>query len=148
MAEKQEANAHGPGRAEAEKAAAGKDVPVEQKVHSPPGHWAMRRRTLVGVVVAALVLAGLAVFGIPWLILTFSTVSTDDAFVNGHVTFVAPRIGGQLLRVLVDDNARVRKGDLLAQIDKDPFVIAVSQKQATVEAFGCGDTQPLIPNLI
>ena len=31
--------------------------------------------------------------------------------VNGHVTFVAPRVAGQVSRVLVDDNMRVKKGD-------------------------------------
>ena len=52
---------------------------------------------------------------------------------NGHVTFVAPRVAGQISRVLVDDNYRVRKGELLAQIDKEPFEIAVSQKKAAVD---------------
>jgi membrane fusion protein (multidrug efflux system) len=52
---------------------------------------------LLGVLV--LVLA--SVFGIPWIRSALSTVSTDDAFVNGHVTFVAPRVRGQVSRVLV-----------------------------------------------
>src|SRR5512143_3106721 len=50
--------------------------------------------------------------GVPWVITALNTVSTDDAFVNGHVTFVAPRVPGQATRVLVDDNNRVHKGDL------------------------------------
>jgi membrane fusion protein, multidrug efflux system len=62
-----------------------------------------------------------------------STVSTDDAYVNGHVTFVAPRVGGQISRVLVDDNNRVHKGDLLAVLDKEPYQVAVSEKQAAVD---------------
>ncbi|MBV8664440.1 MAG: HlyD family secretion protein, partial [Hyphomicrobiales bacterium] len=62
-----------------------------------------------------------------------STASTDDAYVNGHVTFVAPRVAGQIARVLVDDNNRVRKGDLIAELDKEPYRIAVSQKQAAVD---------------
>jgi membrane fusion protein, multidrug efflux system len=90
-----------------------------------------RRRLLV--VLGALVLIAVCVFGVPWIRLAFITVSTDDAYVNGHVTFVAPRVGGQISRVLVDDNYRVRKGDLLAQIDKEPFEIAVSQKKAAVD---------------
>jgi membrane fusion protein (multidrug efflux system) len=53
--------------------------------------------------------------------MTLNTVSTDDAYVNGHVTFVAPRVRGQVARVLVDDNYRVRKGDLLVELDKEPF---------------------------
>jgi len=71
--------------------------------------------------------------GIPWIRLALNTVSTDDAYVNGHVTFVAPRVGGQISRVLVDDNNRVHKGDLLAELDKEPYQIAVSQKRAAVD---------------
>jgi membrane fusion protein, multidrug efflux system len=49
------------------------------------------------------------------------------------VTFVAPRVSGQISRVLVDDNYRVRKGELLAELDKEPYQIAVSQKKAAVD---------------
>ena len=49
-------------------------------------------------------------------ITAFRTESTDDAYVNGHVTFVAARVPGQVVRVLVDDNNRVRKGALLVQL--------------------------------
>jgi membrane fusion protein (multidrug efflux system) len=109
-----------------------------------PGFRSTRRRwLLIGAVTVVLVLAG--AFGIPQIKLAFTTVSTDDAYVNGHVTFVAPRIGGQISRVLVDDNYRVRKGDLLAQIDKEPFEIAVSQKKAAVDTANA-DLQAAIAN--
>jgi membrane fusion protein (multidrug efflux system) len=62
-----------------------------------------------------------------------STVSTDDAYVNGHVTFVAARVRGQVARVLVDDNNRVRRGDLLVELDKEPYRIAVAIKKAAVD---------------
>ena len=81
------------------------------------------------------VLAGLSFAGYklaPEARLLLATVSTDDAYVNGHFTFVAPRVFGQVVEVLVDDNNRVRKGDLLVQLDKQPYQIQVRQKQATV----------------
>jgi membrane fusion protein (multidrug efflux system) len=78
-------------------------------------------------------LAALIVFGVPWIEAMLSTVSTDDAYLNGHVTFVAPRVGGQISRVLVDDNNRVHKGDLIAELDKEPYRVAVSEKQAAVD---------------
>ena len=84
-------------------------------------------------VLAALGLAAIWVYGVPWIQLTLNTVSTDDAFVNGHVTFVAARVSGQIARVLVEDNNRVRKGDLLAQLDKEPFQDAVAEKRAAVD---------------
>ncbi|MCE5267485.1 MAG: HlyD family secretion protein [Planctomycetaceae bacterium] len=63
-----------------------------------------------------------------------NTVSTDDAYVNGHVTFVAARIAGQVSRVLVDDNYRVRKGDLLVQLDREPYIVQLATAQAAVTA--------------
>jgi membrane fusion protein (multidrug efflux system) len=74
------------------------------------------------------------VVGVPWLVRALNTVETDDAYVNGHVTFVAPRVGGQVARVLVDDNNRVHKGDLLVQLDKEPYQVQLSIAQAAVDA--------------
>ncbi len=62
-----------------------------------------------------------------------NTVSTDDAYVNGHVTLVAPRVSGLVSRVLVDDNYRVKKGALLVQLDKEPYQVQVAIKKAAVE---------------
>ena len=91
-----------------------------------------RRRMLLGAA-GLVILAAALWFGIPWVQTTLNTVSTDDAYVNSHVTFVAARVRGQVARVLVDDNYRVRKGDLLVELDKEPFQIAVAIKQAAVD---------------
>ena len=53
---------------------------------------------------------------------------------NSHVTFVAARVHGQVSRVLVDDNNRVHKGDLLVELDKEPFQVAVAVKKAAVDS--------------
>jgi membrane fusion protein (multidrug efflux system) len=76
----------------------------------------------------------LLIVGLPRLIHSWGTVSTDDAYVNGHVTFVAPRVGGQVQRVYVEDNNRVHKGDLLVQLDKEPYQVQVNIAQAAVDA--------------
>jgi len=62
-----------------------------------------------------------------------STVSTDDAYVNGYVTFVAPRVSGQVARVLVDDNNRVKKGHVLVELDPKQYQVQVAIKQAAVD---------------
>jgi membrane fusion protein (multidrug efflux system) len=108
-------------------------VPVEQGHAASLSHRLTPKRKLLIGVVGALVLVAIAVFGIPYIRETLDTVSTDDAYVNGHVTFVAPRVGGQISRVLVDDNNRVHKGDLLSELDKEPYQVAVSEKQAAVD---------------
>jgi membrane fusion protein, multidrug efflux system len=95
-----------------------------------PRLW--KRGLLIGVL-GALALVALWL-GVPWIRLTLNTVSTDDSYVNGHVTFVAARVSGQIARVLVDDNNRVRKGDILVELDKEPFRDAVAVKRAAVDA--------------
>jgi membrane fusion protein (multidrug efflux system) len=102
--------------------------PAPQEIRKPKG-----KRNLVLGILGIAILSILVVFGIPWVREMLNTVSTDDAYVNGHVTFVAPRVAGQISRVLVDDNNRVHKGDLLAELDKEPYQIAVSEKQAAVD---------------
>lgn len=109
--------------------------PVATAPHQPlpaqsTSHRLRRRILAAGALV---LLAGLLYFLVPWLKLALSTESTDDAYVNGHVTFVAPRVKGQVVRVLVDDNYHVKKGDLLVQLDKEPYRVEVARKQAALE---------------
>jgi membrane fusion protein (multidrug efflux system) len=89
-----------------------------------------RRALLWVAIVVVLGLGGYALA--PVLKTMLETVSTDDAYVNSHVTYVAPRVAGQVSRVLVDDNDRVTKGDLLVQLDREPYQIQVDLKKAAV----------------
>lgn len=49
------------------------------------------------------------------------------------MTFVAPRVVGQVMKVLVDDNNTVHKGDLLIELDKAPYQVQVEEKQAALD---------------
>ncbi len=89
-----------------------------------------RKRLLLALVVAGLGAGGYAL--VPTIKMALSTVSTDDAYVNGHVTFLAPRVSGQVVNVLVDDNMRVAKGAVLVQLDREPYQVQLAIKQAAV----------------
>jgi membrane fusion protein, multidrug efflux system len=103
------------------------DQPLKPTVKPP------RKRRLWPIVVGTLVAAVLLFIGIPRVIRAFNTISTDDAYVNGYVTFVAPRVSGQVTRVLVEDNNRVKKGDVLVELDPKPYQVEVAIKQAAVD---------------
>ena len=92
-----------------------------------------RRRLLLKVGAGIVALAVVLYFAIPAAIRAFNTISTDDAYVNGHVTFVASRVAGQVMKVMVENNNRVRKGDLLVELDKQPYEAQVEVKQAALE---------------
>jgi membrane fusion protein, multidrug efflux system len=124
---------HKSGAASIETPATGSTRPQTDPASKPASNprFTPRRKLLIGVLGAVVIAA--AVFGIPWIRFVLATVSTDDAFVNGHVTFVAARVHGEVARVLVDDNNRVHKGDLLVELDKEPFRDAVAVKKAAVD---------------
>jgi membrane fusion protein, multidrug efflux system len=108
-------------------------TPPSSEAVPPEKQKAARRRKMLLGAAGAVVLAAVLAVGIPWILEALNTVSTDDAFVNGHVTFVAARVRGQVARVLVDDNNRVRRGDLLVELDKEPYQTAVAVKRAAVD---------------
>ena len=103
---------------------------ASQKPAAIPARKRRRKFILVGVLLAI----ALLVIGVPRILHALNTVSTDDAYVNGHVTFVAPRVAGQVARVLVDDNNRVKTGDVLVELDSEPFQVQVAIKQAAVDS--------------
>jgi membrane fusion protein (multidrug efflux system) len=109
------------------------DKPVVPESPTKPESKPARRRRRWPLALGILLAALLLVVGIPRVIRSLNTVSTDDAYVNGHVTFVAPRVAGQVASVLVDDNYRVKKADVLVEIDPEPFRVQVAIKQAAVD---------------
>jgi membrane fusion protein (multidrug efflux system) len=123
-----EASASAPSVAEADGQTAHHESPTPVKTPAHAG-----RRAWVWIA-GGVVLLILLVAGIPLLLHALNTVSTDDAYVNGHVTFVAPRVPGQVIEVLVDDNNRVHKGDLLVRLDPQPYQVEVNIAKAAVTA--------------
>ena len=103
--------------------------PSPPPVEPPKRAYRPRRRLILGLIAAAAAMF----FGIPRVIHALHTASTDDAYVNSYVTFVAPRVTGQVSRVLVEDNNRVKKGDVLVELDPEPYRVQVAIKQAAVE---------------
>ena len=59
-------------------------------------------------------------------------VSSDDAEVEGHVSAVAPKIAGNVIQVLVDDNQPVKAGDVLVRIDPRDFQARVDAAKASL----------------
>jgi membrane fusion protein, multidrug efflux system len=59
--------------------------------------------------------------------------STDDAFVDGHIVSISPKVGGIISQVLVQDNQDVKKGDLLLTIDPCDYQTKVKTYQAALQ---------------
>ena len=58
--------------------------------------------------------------------------STDDAFIEGHVTQVAPQVAGRIARVLVNDNQFVNAGEVLVQIEPSDYEATLQKERANL----------------
>jgi membrane fusion protein, multidrug efflux system len=86
--------------------------------------------TLIGI---GLVLV-LAVAGLYFFAQSMSYESTDDAFIDGHISNAAPKIAGRIDKVFITDNQLVKKGDPLVEIDPRDYDAQLKQKQAALDS--------------
>ncbi len=92
-----------------------------------------RRRRIV-LIVSAVVLIIVLAFGIPLVHHALTHESTDDAFVEGIVISISPRISGYVAEVTVDDNQWVKPGDVLVKLDPADFSARRDAAGAALEA--------------
>ncbi|HEY4054390.1 MAG TPA: HlyD family secretion protein [Terriglobales bacterium] len=59
--------------------------------------------------------------------------STDDAQVDGHLNPVSARVGGHVLKLLVNDNDYVKAGQPLVQIDPRDYEVLVARAKADLD---------------
>lgn len=59
--------------------------------------------------------------------------STDDAYVETTTVSVSPKVSGQIVKVLVEDNQQVKAGDVVAVIDKIDYKVKLDQANAAYE---------------
>ncbi|MEM9044931.1 MAG: HlyD family secretion protein [Pseudomonadota bacterium] len=90
---------------------------------------ALRKITWIGISAAVVVF-------IYFVIADRMTPFTSDARVQAFILRMAPEINGQVQRIGVADNAIVKEGELLFEIDPTPFQIAVDNANAALELAG------------
>jgi membrane fusion protein, multidrug efflux system len=98
-------------------------APASEHASEAKGAAAYRRRVLL--VLSSIVLA-LVVYWASGYFLAY----TDDAYVTSDFVKVAPYVSGRIVSVNVVDNQTVKKGELLASIDRIPFQLSLNEKQA------------------
>jgi membrane fusion protein, multidrug efflux system len=90
--------------------------------------WA-RRRPFVALILLIAIAAAIPAGGRLGSFIN-SYEDTDDAQVDAHIDPVSTRINGTIERVYVDDNDRVKAGQLLAEIDPRDYQVALEQARA------------------
>ncbi len=84
--------------------------------------------------IGLLVAVGASWYGHEWWTVGRYQESTDDAYVGGDVTVIAPKVSGLIAAVMVADNQAVHAGDLLAKLDDRDYRAALDKATAAVAA--------------
>ncbi len=100
-----------------------------------PAPGKSRRPSLKRAALVALVaFAGLGVgkLAYDWWTVGRFTQTTDDAYVGGDVTVIAPKVAGFISQLAVTDNQQVHAGDLLLKLDDRDYRAALAKAEAAV----------------
>ena len=87
-----------------------------------------KRKIILGVLAAAALIVAV------WFWLNHGKVSTDDAQVDGRVHMVSSRVAGYVNAVLVEDNDRVKAGQVLVRLDPSEFQVALAEAKSQLAA--------------
>lgn len=92
-----------------------------------------KRRSRVPVYVVAGIILLTTVIGGAWWIYARQFVTTDDAYVEGFVSVVSPKISAHVARIHVKENQPVKKGDLLVEFDAQEQQAKLEQARAHLQ---------------
>jgi multidrug resistance efflux pump len=103
----------------------------------PPRFWrpAPRQPLTIGIIILVAVgaiAAILAAWGLPPF--RGPIQKTDNAYVRGRTTVIAPQVSGYVFQVLVRDYAQVKAGQVLVRIDDSIYRARVAQARSNVAA--------------
>lgn len=87
-----------------------------------------RRPFVILAVIVALVLIGIGIY----VVATAGHEETDDAQIAADMVPIATRVSGQVTKVNIVENQRVKRGDLLVEIDPSDYDARVQQAEAEV----------------
>ncbi|WP_199902794.1 HlyD family secretion protein [Azospirillum sp. B4] len=107
---------------------------VGTPIAGTPGRTRRLGRTLLFSALGLGLGVAAATYGYDWWTAGRFIESTDDAYVGGDVTVIAPKVSGFIAKVEVTDNQMVHAGDLLLKLDDRDYRAALARATAAVEA--------------
>ncbi len=90
------------------------------------------RKRLGLFVLGVLFMVAAVWYGANWWTIGRFVQTTDDAYVGGNVTPIAPHVSGFVQQILVTDNQFVRAGQPLIHLDPNDFQAALDNARAVV----------------
>jgi membrane fusion protein (multidrug efflux system) len=103
------------------------------EIISDPDEQAERRRSRKPLYLVGAIILLSIVIGTAWWLYSRGFVSTDDAFIEGDITLISPKISAHVAKIYVQENQYVKKGDLLIELDPSESDTRLSQAKAAYQ---------------
>jgi membrane fusion protein (multidrug efflux system) len=104
-------------------------APAAPTVQAPPAN--NRRGFLLRLLLIVLIVAAIA-----WTVWYFLVgrwhEGTDDAYVNGNIVQITPRIAGTVITIGADDGDLVKQGDVLVKLDRSDADVELQRASANL----------------
>lgn len=127
----------GPVEAEARKSTPATEQPAAAEAIAAPAAPKApekKKRGLLLPIIALALLGGAAWYGYDWWTDGRFLVSTDDAYVEGDIAVISPKVSGYVAKVNVVENQSVKAGDPLVTLDDGDYRLALEKAAAAVES--------------
>ena len=104
-------------------------TPQQPAANPQPNANSGKRKRMMTLLVLVIVIAAVA-YGLYYFLVARFTESTDDAYVNGNVVQITPRVTGTVIALKADDTQTVNVGDPLVLLDPADARVTLEQTEA------------------
>ena len=95
---------------------------------------APKKSRKIPIIIGASVVIIVAIVGTLYWLHARQFESTDDAFIDGDVVQISPKVAAYVTKVYVDSNQTIHKGDLLVELNTQDFQVKLEQAKAQLRA--------------
>ncbi|MCC2978039.1 HlyD family secretion protein [Sphingomonas sp. PL-96] len=105
-------------------------APAQESAGSPPKKLKTSKKTLA--IMAVVLVLGIVVILYAWRLWPFTSPiqRTENAYIRGQITAMAPQVNGYVVEVRVRDFSKVKRGDVLMRIDDRIYKQQLDQAEA------------------
>lgn len=93
-----------------------------------------RRRLWMTVLILVIALVAILAIAHAWNWFSSDGETTENAYIRGRTTVIAPQVSGYVVEVQAHDYQRVKTGDVLVRIDDRTYATRVEQARASLQA--------------
>ena len=101
---------------------------MEKKNEISIGKLKLKKRYIIfSVIIILIVLMGVVYIN------SLMFQSTDDAYIESHLVQIAPKVSGQVIEVYINDNQKLKEGDIVIKIDDTDYKVKLAQAEANYQ---------------